>query len=186
MFETLALVFGVVFLLSLLPLLWITVRRMLRERGPRVITCPDNGCRAEVSVDAWKSGLAHVFGEGERRLASCSRWPAMQGCDQACLTEIEESPDGCLVRTMVADWYGDRACAACGLAVHPFGIGTRPPALRDAAGRTLALSTVTPLGLDATLASHEPICANCYDALAFREQFPGLAIERPHPPDAAP
>jgi hypothetical protein len=179
MFETLALVFVVLLVLSLLPLAFIAIRKALKERGPRVITCPENGCRAEVSLDAWRSGLSFAFGEERRQLSTCSRWPEMGGCDQACLSQIEESADGCLVRSVLSNWYEGRSCAYCGLGIQAFHPGDRAPALRTPEGHVLALSEVSPFALDAVLATHDSVCANCYDAMAFRERFPNLPVDRP-------
>lgn len=185
MFETLAVVFGILLAASLLPLAFVAVRNAFRERGPRVITCPENGCRAEVEVDAWKSGLSSAFGEGKRRLSACSRWPEMQDCDQACLTEIAETPGGCLVRSVVADWFAGRRCVYCGREIPELHATDRKPALRSPQGHNVALADIPPLEIDAALARHEPVCANCYDAMAFRESHPGLAVDRPKPPTAA-
>jgi len=182
MFETLALIFGSLLAVSLIPILFIAVRNAFRERGPRVITCPENGCRAEVAVDSWRTGLSAALGEDRRRLTACSRWPEKEGCDQACLAEIAESPNGCLVRSVVADWFAGRHCVSCGREIGALHATDREPALRSPQGHAVALSEVKPLDLDAVLARHEPLCANCYDATSFREHFPGLAVERPQPP----
>jgi len=182
MFGTLALIFGAVLAAWAVLILFIAARNAFRERGPRLITCPENGCRAEVAVDAWKSGLASALGEDRRRLTACSRWPEKEGCDQACLEEIAESPNGCLVRSVVADWYLGRRCVSCGRDIGAFHAADRKPALRSPQGHAVALSEVRALDLDAVLARHEPLCANCYDAASFREHFPGLAVERPRPP----
>jgi len=186
MFETLAIVFGVLLAVSVIPLLFIAVRNAFRERGPRVITCPENGCHAVVAVDAWKSGLSSAFGEDRRRLVACSRWPEMEGCDQACLDEIAEDPNGCLVRRIVADFYAGRPCAACGREIHAFHGIDRRPGLRAPDGRAVELADVPPLETDRFLATHEPVCANCFDGMAFRQKFPGVAVERPRPPATLP
>ncbi|HYX21456.1 MAG TPA: hypothetical protein VFA98_11485 [Thermoanaerobaculia bacterium] len=182
MFETLALVFGVLLAVSLIPVLFIAIRNAFRERGPRVITCPENGCHAVVEVDAWKSGLSSAFGEENRRLAACSRWPEMEGCDQACLSEITGDPNGCLVRGIVADWYAGHRCAGCGREIHARHAADRRPGLRAPDGRAVELADVSPLDIDRVLATHEPVCANCFDGMAFRQKFPGVAVERPQSP----
>jgi len=181
MFQALLVIFGVVLVTSVLPLLWITVRAAVRERGPRVITCPENGCRAEVEVAAWNSGLAAAVGENRHRLAGCSRWPEKEGCDQACVAEIEATPGGCLVRSIVADWYEGRACAYCGHGIPSAHAGDRKPGLRSAGGRTLAVQEIEPVRLAEVLPSAQAVCANCYDAMSFREHFPDLPVDRPRP-----
>ncbi len=182
MFETLALLFGALLAASLIPLLFLSVRNAFRERGPRVITCPENGCRAEVAVDSWRSGLASAIGEDRRRLVACSRWPEKEGCDQACLSEIAEDPNGCLVRRVVSDWYVGRRCAGCGREIPAMHATDRRPGLRGPDGRAVELAEVPPLEIDRVLATHEPVCANCFDGLSFRQRFPGVAVERPQPP----
>jgi hypothetical protein len=181
MFETLFLIFGILLVVSLLPMVWIAIRTGIRERGPRVITCPENGCRAEVEVASWKSGAAAAFGESRHRLASCSRWPEKEGCDQACVDEIEASSGGCLVRSMVNDWYQGRTCAYCGHAIPETHRGDRKPGLRSVEGRTLAVTEVEPVRLPDVLPTAQAVCANCFDAMSFRERFPNLPVDRPKP-----
>jgi hypothetical protein len=181
MFQTLFLIFGILLFVSLVPIVWIAVRTGIRERGPRVITCPENGCRAEVEVASWKSGVAAALGERRHRLASCSRWPEKEGCDQACVEEIEETPGGCLVRSMVTDWYQCRTCTYCGHEIPEPRAGARMPGLRSAEGRTLAVAEVEPILLPDVLSTAQAVCANCYDAMAFREHFPALPVDRPRP-----
>ena len=178
MFQTLFLIFGILLVLSFLPLLWVAVRNALRERGPRVITCPENGCRAEVKVAAWNAGLTSAMGESRHRLSACSRWPEKEGCDQACVAEIEETPGGCLVREIVADWFLGRRCAYCGQDIPEVHTGDRQPGIRLAEGRTLAISDIEPVRLDDVLPTAQAACANCLDAMSFREQFPGLPVDR--------
>jgi hypothetical protein len=182
MFETLAIVFGVLLAVSLIPLLVVAVRNAFREKGPRVITCPENGCHAVVAVDAWKSGLSSAFGEENRRLVACSRWPEKEGCDQACLEEIAHDPNGCLIRAMVSDYYAASRCVACGREIQALHATDRRPGLRAPDGRAVELSAVPPLDLERVLATHEPVCANCFDGMAFRQKFPGVAVERPQAP----
>lgn len=181
MFETLALIFGALLVVSLLPIVWIALRDSFRERGPRVITCPENGCHAEVEVEALRAGFSSAVGEPHRRLAACSRWPEMQGCDQACLEEIETTPGGCLVRSIVAEWYQGRSCAYCGGAIPEIHLNDRRPALRSPEGHNVALKEVAPARLYETLATHQAVCANCFDAMSFREQFPALPVDRAKP-----
>ena len=85
----------------------------LRFRGERVITCPENLRPAGVTVEAGRAVTLGSF-----RLADCSRWPERAGCGQQCLAQIAESPEACLVRNILAQWYGGREIShsRCGLA----------------------------------------------------------------------
>ena len=89
------------------------------------------------------------------------------------------------MRSIVSDWFAGRPCVLCGRQVPAIHLTDRKPALRSPNGYVVALTEVPPLDLDAALSRSEPICANCYDAMSFREQHPGLAIDRPKPPTAA-
>ncbi len=68
-------------------LLWIyTEKRSYRE--PRTIICPENLDYARVTVDGEAAALTAAAGRQEYRIAACSRWPQMQGCDQECADQV--------------------------------------------------------------------------------------------------
>ena len=110
------LVLGVAVLVGL-GVLFVYGRRLigtwLRYRETRVVVCPDNRKVVAVQVDAAHAALSAPQGRPELRLEECTRWPEKAGCGQECLSQIESSPDGCRVRTILADWYRDRECALC-------------------------------------------------------------------------
>ncbi len=68
----------------LMPLMADTFRRF---RGPRVLTCPDTGGKAEVGIDASRAALTSAFGLPSLQVKSCSLWPEKEQCKQDCLTE---------------------------------------------------------------------------------------------------
>src|ERR1044071_6001838 len=76
-----------------------------RYRGDRVITCPENRQPAGVRLEAGRAARTSLIGGAEFRLSDCSRWPEKSDCGRECLTQIAESPDGCLVRNILAEWY---------------------------------------------------------------------------------
>ena len=78
----------------------------LRYRGERVITCPENRRPAGVALGAGRAAVLGSF-----RLSACSRWPEHAGCGQECLAQIQESPEACLVRNILTDWYRGKSCA---------------------------------------------------------------------------
>jgi hypothetical protein len=57
-----------------------------RYRKPRIVRCPETGTTAEIRIDARHAAATAVPGPPELRVAECSRWPAHDSCDQACLT----------------------------------------------------------------------------------------------------
>ena len=84
---------------------WLVLGALRKYRGVRVITCPENKEHAAVEVDATQAAITAGFGETLLQLKSCSRLPERAGCGQMCLSQIEASPQDCLLRTILTKWY---------------------------------------------------------------------------------
>lgn len=155
--------------------------RYYQERGSRVITCPDNHELAGVEVDAAHAALTSIFrGTSKLQLSSCTRWPEKAGCDQACLREVVDSPNHCLVRTILADWYLGRNCVYCAKPIGEVNWHDHRPALYDSEQRkTVEWVDVRPELVYSVLATHEPVCWNCHVAESFRREHPDLVTDRP-------
>jgi hypothetical protein len=67
----------------LTPLMADTLRRF---RGPRMLSCPEAGGKAEVGIDTSHAALTSAFGTPSLRVKTCSLWPDREGCKQDCLT----------------------------------------------------------------------------------------------------
>jgi hypothetical protein len=151
-----------------------------RWRGTRLVTCPETGRPAAVDMDLRHAiAGAIVVGRPDLRLRDCSRWPERSRCGQVCLTEVEESPEGCLVRHMLERWYADRACAYCR---KPFGVihwHDHKPGLRGPDHELREWREVAPETLPDVLRTHAAVCWNCLIAEGFRLRFPDLVVERP-------
>jgi hypothetical protein len=172
----LALVLGVAALVG-----WF-LRGCLKQRGDRLITCPETLTNEAVRVDAGHAAVSGLMGHTDLRLSDCSRWPERQGCGQECLTEIKSAPDGCMIRTTVAKWYAGKTCAICGRPVGDREWMEHMPAMLDPRSpdrRTVTWDAVPPERILDVLATHEPICWNCHVAETFRHQHPELVIDRP-------
>lgn len=150
-----------------------------RWRGTRLVTCPETRRPAAVHMDLRYAMVGAIVGRPELRLRDCSRWPERSGCGQTCLAEVEESPMGCLVRTMLQRWYDDRTCAYCRKAFGPIHWHHHKPALRAPDGRLVEWSDVPPETLPEVLMTHQAVCWNCLIAEGFRVRFPELVVERP-------
>ncbi len=157
---------------------WRLGRAWIKYRGERVITCPDNRQQAGVRVDAWHAAETALGKTPELRLSSCSRWPEMAGCGQMCLSQIEASPEDCLVRNILLKWYEGKACAWCG---HPFGTislaGSKPALLRPD-NVSVEWSRVPADKLGETLLAALPICFACHMANTIVREHPELVVER--------
>ncbi|HYV42601.1 MAG TPA: hypothetical protein VEO02_12495 [Thermoanaerobaculia bacterium] len=180
--ATTFLVVGIVFVLSLIPLAFLIIRRYGRFRGARVVTCPETGKSVAVEVKAAKAALSATFNEPELRLSSCSRWPERQDCGQECVAQIEEAPDGCLVRERLAEWYADARCALCGRAIGEIHWIDRKPGLLTPDSTTIDWSEIVPEELSTILTTHKPICWNCHVAESFLRRYPDRVVKDPRKP----
>jgi len=150
----------------------------LKYRGQRAITCPENHRPAGVVLDA-KHAAATAFGKApELRLSNCTRWPERAGCGQECLSEIRESGPDCLVRNIVAAWYGEKVCASCGQPIGKIDWSGSRPALLLADQISVEWSQVPTDELVETLAVALPICFACHTANRLVKEHPELVTDR--------
>jgi hypothetical protein len=157
--------------------------RLAQARGARVITCPETRETAAVEVDAARAVLTSIFkGETDYQLSSCTRWPERADCGQECVVEIHDTPNHCLVRTVLADWYLGRNCVFCGKAFGEINWHDHKPGLYDPdQKKNLEWTDVRPELVYAALASFEPVCWDCNVAERFRLERPDLVIDRNRP-----
>lgn len=146
-------------------------------RGERLITCPENLRPAGVRLDARHAAVTS-FGTPDLRLSACSRWPERAGCGQECVSQIHESPAGCLVRNILAEWYRGKSCACCG---QPFGEiewEIRKPALVSADKVSIEWSRIAAERLPETLQTALPVCFACHMAKTLVREHPDLVTDR--------
>ena len=142
-------------------------------RGDRVITCPENQRPAGVALNAGRAAIG-----GSLRLSTCSRWPERAGCGQECLSQIEASPDGCLVRNILTDWHRGKACAMCGREFGEIQWAAQKPALFLADKSTSEWSGIPAERLSETLQTALPVCFACHMANTLVRERPDLVIDR--------
>jgi hypothetical protein len=73
-------------------MLWLSSQKKSYAE-PRTIICPENLDYVTVTVDGEHAGRTALEGQEKFRIASCSRWPEMQGCDQKCADQIPLAGD---------------------------------------------------------------------------------------------
>ncbi len=151
-------------------------------RGTRVVTCPDTREKAAVEIDASKAARSAVLGKPSFTLQACSHWPEKQGCGQACLAQIDAAPIDCLVRTQMERWYRDKTCALCRRPVGNIDWYDRRPALLAPTRQPLMWQELQAERLDEILATHAPLCFDCYVAETFRRAHPELVLDNPYAP----
>ncbi len=148
-------------------------------RGVRVITCPENLQPAAVSVAAFDAAKWFaISGDTDLHLRSCSRWPEMAGCDEGCLSQIENAPKACLVQTMVTSWYAEKQCHFCAKPIGQIVWHERPPAVLLSDGTTREWKDIAPEQLPVIFGSAEPVCWACHTVETFRREHPEMVIER--------
>lgn len=177
--TTILQVLAVAFVLSWIPAIVVYFLGRRRAAGERVITCPETKTTEVVRVDAGHTAWTEMRGERDLRLEKCSRWPEKKDCGQDCLREIEASPDGCLVRERLENWYRGAECALCGMAIGPLHWFEYRPGLLTTANRVVAWEDIPARDLPTALAVGRPVCSDCYLAESFRAQFPDRVLDDP-------
>lgn len=177
--STIILILAIAFALSWIPALVVYFFARRKFSGERVITCPESHSREVVRVDAGHAAWTELRGEKDLRLDACSRWPERAGCGQQCLSEIENAPDGCLVRKRLEAWYTGAECALCGMSIGPIHWFEQRPGLLTPEHRALAWEEILARDLPAALENDRPICSDCLLAESFREKFPERVLDDP-------
>jgi hypothetical protein len=178
------LIVGILFVLSLIPLVLFGARMHMRHRGTRVVTCPETQGPAAVKLDVGHAVRSGAAGDIELRMRSCSRWPERRECGQKCLDELSSAPAECLVKTTLVEWYRGSTCALCGKDIGELHWVEHRPALMTPGRETVEWNSVTPEALPRVLATHQRVCWKCHVANSLRERLPGL-VEEPAPESSA-
>lgn len=160
--------------------LTIVFRAYLRQRGKRLVTCPETRRPAAVSVNAAKAAL-NAAKSGPRRLEldQCSRWPDRQNCRQMCLSQIENDPEGRHVWNIVQEWFRGRSCAYCHKPIEAIRWRDHRPALLGPDKKTVQWTDLPPEKLPELFETHLPVCWSCHIAETFRREHPNDFVDRP-------
>ena len=154
------------------------LRVYLKLRGQRVVQCPETEQPAAVELAAGSLALKAVAGPPELNLQSCSRWPERGNCGQECLRQIEASPEGCLVRSILTKWYQEKSCIYCGKRLGEIDWIGHKPCLLNASWTTIEWKDVPAERLASVLETHKPVCWNCHIAHTFRREHSDLVTDR--------
>lgn len=154
-------------------------RAYRRQRGTRVIICPETKRTALVEVDAMHAALTSLVGQPDMRLQDCSRWPQKEDCGQECMLQIESAPDECLVRCVLAKWYRGKHCVYCGKPFEEINWIDHKPALLNSERELVEWREVPLDRALKMLETHRPVCWNCFIAESFRRDYPQLVVDRP-------
>jgi hypothetical protein len=153
-------------------------RAYFRYRGTRIVTCPETERPVAVEADALRAATGAARGQHKVQLKDCTRWPERRNCGQECLTELEASPEGCLLRNILEDWYSGQSCWLCGKQFTEIQWHDHKPGLLDSENKVWEWVDFPPEKLTAVLEAHHPICWDCLIAEEFRRDHPGLVVDR--------
>lgn len=154
-------------------------RRFLSHRGRRIVTCPETRQPAGVELDAWLAArTGSIEGDTVLRLQSCSRWPENENCCQACVAQIEASPEGTLMRNILVAWFREKSCAFCGRMIGQIAWHDEMPALRSSDGTLREWEDVAAADLPSMLETDQAVCVNCLLTESFRRANPDLVTDR--------
>jgi hypothetical protein len=152
----------------------------LTYSGKRLVTCPETRTPFGVEVDAWHAALTAFRSKGpELRLTSCTRWPEREDCDQDCVFRIRVSPQDCLIKTMLTEWYKGKECAFCHRPFETIHWFDHKPAFLGPKGITIAWQDIRPEDLPEVLDTYKPVCWDCHIIETFRRDFSDVVIDRP-------
>ena len=171
------LIVGILFVLSLIPLILFGFRMHMRHRGTRVVTCPETQGPAAVRLDVGHAVRSGATGEADLRVRSCSHWPERRECGQTCLEELSSAPAECLIKTTLVEWYRGSTCALCDKDIGEVHWVEHRPALLTPGRETVEWNTTAAEDLPGLLATHQRVCWRCHVSNALRDRLPGLAIE---------
>lgn len=175
---TIYIVAGAVILVAIVFAAVAFVKRYVKYRGKRVITCPETNCHEAVELDASLASMSSLLDGPELKLTSCTRWPERQDCAQLCIREIETSPFGCQLRAMLDNWYKGKECVYCRRVFDEIHWFDHKPALQAPDGHMVEWAAVRAEAIPHVLQTHLPVCWNCRIVENFRIEHPELVTER--------
>src|SRR5205085_6894694 len=133
-----------------------------------VVVCPDTRRPAAVTIDIGHAMATAVWEKPDLRLATCSRWPEGQDCDQLCAGQIEGTPSETRPKALAARFFAGRRCAICQRSIDPLSVITLQPGFMDPQTREVqAWNEVAPQDLPGAIASRRALCSNCTLAESF-------------------
>jgi hypothetical protein len=149
-----------------------------RFRGARVVTCPETGRPAGVTIDVRHAVASGLLGPLPRiRLRTCSRWTERGRCDGPCADQAAAPASS--TRALVDRAIRGKPCAFCGKIIERTAFLDHFAAFLLADGTTVEWPDVAPERLPGTIAASAPVCWDCHTAETFRRRFPELVTDRP-------
>jgi hypothetical protein len=131
-----------------------------------------------VEIDAVHATLTSAVGPPDIRLWDCGRWPMNRDCGQECLAQLDVAPDDCLARGILMRWYRSKSCVYCDKHFDAVHWADHQPALQTPNGNLVEWKDVSLGNLKSVMATHQPVCWNCFIARSFWQNHPDLVVYR--------
>lgn len=157
------------FILTGLPLA-LSVQNYYRNRGRRLVPCPDSGRPAEVEADSEFAFMTALRGVEHSRLQACSRWPEKGDCGQECLEQLEDSPEN--IERFLKKWYEGKSCAICQRTLTPSDWRRSRLAVLNQQQQLFELRQMFLETLQSSLQDMRPLCWNCHQEERERQAAP--------------
>ncbi len=162
------------FLLTGLPLA-LSLQNYYRNRGRRLVSCPETGQPTEVEVDNKFAFLSAWRGQEHSRLQACSRWPEKGDCGQECLEQLEDSPEN--IDRFLTKWYEGKSCAICQRALTPSDWRRSHLAVLNRQQQLFELRHMFLETLQSALQEMRPLCWNCHQEERERQAVPARILK---------
>lgn len=176
-------VFWIVLLTLAIPVLVLQLFRLWRTwretHGKRLVSCPETHMPEAVEIDTKAALRSTLTGRPKTQLKACTRWHERAGCGQECLEQIETSPEGCRVLSLLEGWYRGKSCVLCGRAFGMIRWYDHKPGLVNADRKMFSWDELEAKELDEIFAKYYPLCWDCHTTERFIEQNPEKVVFRP-------
>jgi len=143
---------------------WRAARAYWKFRGKRIVTCPETKEPAAVELAKWRIAVEAAVEHPALHLKDCSRWREREPCDQACLPQIEASPEECLVQSILSKWYEGKDCSCCGEPIGHLGRWQREPCVISPDLHISEWKNIPVEKIPRVLGNHAPVCWRCFVA----------------------
>ena len=145
--------------------------------GARVVTCPETGRPATVTVNVQYAFASGLVGHAPQiRLRTCSQWCERGRCDERCVAEAAATDN--TARAIVDRAIAGKLCAMCGKPIGRTAFLDHYAAFLQPDHSTIEWPQVPPEHLRETARTHPAVCWDCHAAESFRRQFPQLVTDR--------
>ncbi len=139
------------------------------------IVCPETHAPTEIKIDLALRIRTLLRGISVLRLASCSRWPERQGCDEECLLQLDLKP--AVLEHTLRKWYMGRSCGMCGRVLTEDDWRQGRFSALDRAGNFVPGNSLPLRDLPQHVSRYRPVCWPCHLHQRTRAAHPAVLFK---------